>query len=195
MKKLLISLFMSLPLMTQSQELQKGYHGFVDVGYCYYISQFNPSTIEVTTSHGCQFNPYLFLGAGVGFDFTGKIRWGEVGGRAYNKRDAKVDIHVFFNARANMTKTKLSPFVDARIGAYVNNDGNIYANFAIGGRYEVASNIGLSFSVGYEIRKLTVQQINMTTPTRYNNYTSEYYYTDRTGQNVDGFVFKMGFDF
>ena len=35
----------------------------------------------------------------------------------------------------------------------------------------------------------------MATGTKYNNYKSEFYYTDRTGQNVDGFVFKVGIYF
>ena len=195
MKKLLLSLVMILPLFTQAQSLQKGYHGMVDIGYCYYISQIDPSTVEITTSHGYQFNPYIYLGAGLGFDFTGECKWGEVGGHPYNRRDSKVDIPLFFNARANFTKTIFSPFADVRIGSYVNNDGNIYANLALGARYGISEDLGLSLSVGYEIRKLTVQQINMTTGTKYNNYKSEFYYTDRTGQNVDGFVFKIGIDF
>lgn len=195
MKKALLALLMFLPIITQAQELQKGYRGMVDAGYCYYISQINPSTIEITTSHGYQFNPYLFLGAGIGFNLTGKCEWGEVAGKPYNKRDAKVDIPLFFNVRANLTKTRFSPFVDGRIGAYINNDGNIYANGSIGCRYALNEDIGISVSVGYEIRKVTVEQFNMIAGTRYNNYKTEYYYTDRPNQSVDGFVFKVGVDF
>lgn len=195
MRKIMIALLMFFSLTSQAQSLQKGYRGLVDVGYCHYTSQLAPSTFEITTSHGYQFNPYIFLGAGIGFDFTGKCEWGEVAGRPYNKRDSKVDIPVFFNARANFTKTKFSPFADVRIGTYVNNDGNIYANASIGCRYAINDIIGLSFAVGYEIRKVTVKQINMESGTKYNNYKSEFYYTDRPDQNVDGFVFKLGVDF
>lgn len=184
-----------LPTISQAQSIQKGYRGMVDAGYCHYLSQINPSTIEVTTSHGFQFNPYIYLGAGIGFDFTGEAKWEEVDGRPYNKRAAKVDIPLFFNARANFTKTQISPFVDARIGAYINNEGNIYANFAIGGRYALNEKIGLSLSIGYEIRKVTVEQLNMRLGNKYNNYKSDFYYTDRPNQSVDGLVFKLGIDF
>lgn len=194
-KQLLLLMMMLMPFVSQAQFLQKGYRGMVDVGYCYYISQMAPSTIELTTSHGYQFSPYIFLGAGIGFDFTGEGKWEEVSGRPYNKREAKVDIPIFFNARTNFTKTCFSPFADVRFGAYINNDGNIYANMALGGRYAITDRIGLSLSVGYEIRKVTVKQLNMQIGTKYNNYKNEYYYTDRTGQNVDGFVFKLGVDF
>ena len=53
--------------------------------------------------------------------------------------------------------------------------------------------MGLSFSVGYEFRKVTVEQINMRT--NYKSYNNEFYYTDRPDQNVDGLVFKVGVDF
>jgi hypothetical protein len=195
MKKLLIFLLFSFAMISQAQSLKKGYHGFADVGYCAYISQFKPSTVEVTTAHGYQFNPYIFLGAGFGFDFTGEYKWGEVGGKAYNKRDAKVDIPVFFNARANFTQTRFSPFADARIGAYVNNDGNIYATFSVGVRYALSDNIGLSLSAGYEIRKVTVDQLELISGSKYNNYRMEYYYRDRPGEKLDGFVFRAGVDF
>lgn len=193
MKKIMISLLMLLSIISQAQTLQKGYRGMFDVGYCHYLSQIDPSTIELTTSHGYQFNPYIFLGAGIGFDFTGESEWGEVSGRPYNKRAAKVDIPLFFNARANITKTRISPFADARVGAYINNDGNIYANLALGCRYALNEKMGLSFSVGYEFRKVTVEQINMRT--NYKSYNNEFYYTDRPDQNVDGLVFKVGVDF
>lgn len=186
---------MIMPITSTAQFLQKGYHGIVDVGYCHYISQIDPSTIELTTSHGYQFNQHIFLGAGIGFDFTGESKWGDISGKPYNKRAAKVDIPLFFNARANLTKTKLSPFVDARVGAYINNDGNIYANFALGGRYAINDKMGLSLSIGYELRKVTVEQLNMLTGNKYNNYRADYYYTDRPNQSVDGFVFKAGMDF
>lgn len=195
MKKLLSVILLTFALMANAQGLEKGYHGMVEAGYCHYISQFSPSTIEVTTSHGYQFNPYIFLGAGVGFDYTNSATWGDVSGKPYNKRDAKVDIPVFFNARASITKTKVIPFIDGKIGSYVNNGGNIYATLALGARCAVSDNMGIYVSAGYEIRKVTVQQLNIMSGDKWNGYKAEYYYTDRTGESVDGFVFKLGVDF
>lgn len=195
MRKILVCLLFAIPCFMQAQGLQKGYRGIVDAGYCLYTSQMDPSTFEVTTSHGYQFNPYIYLGAGLGFDFTGECKYGDISGKPYNKRESKVDIPLFFNARANFTNTKFSPFADTRIGAYVNNDGNIYANLALGARYGISDDLGLSFSVGYELRKVTVKQINMTTGSKYNNYQYDFYYTDRTGEELSGFVFKVGVDF
>ncbi len=192
MKNIIVFFMALLPLMANAQYIKKGYHGFVDGGYAAYISQIAPSTIEVTTSHGYQFNPYIFLGCGVGVDITGDCKWGEVGGMAYNKRESSVDIPVFFNFRSNFTKTRVSPFVDAKVGAYVNNDGGIYLNAALGCRCAVSDNVGISLSVGYEMRKVTVDQLEMKNGGRYNYYM---YYSERLDNTVDGFVIKAGLDF
>ena len=195
MRKVLAFMFALLPLAVSAQHIKKGYHGFVDAGYCAYISQLAPSTVEVTTSHGYQFNPYIFLGAGVGFDFTGYCEWGEVSGRPYNKRESKVDIPVFFNFHSNFTKTRFSPFVDIKAGAYVNNEGGIYMNGAVGCRYAIRDNMGISLSIGYEARKVTVDQIEMTTGNKNNHYNYSFYYSKRPDQAIDGLVIKAGFDF
>ncbi len=195
MKKLLFAILMAFSVTSNAHGLEKGYRGNVEAGYCHYISQFSPSTIEVTTSHGYQFNPYIFLGAGVGFDYTNSGTWGDVSGKPYNKRDSKVDIPLFFNAKASFTKTKVIPFVDGKIGAYVNNDGNIYATLAIGARYTINNNMGIYLTAGYEVRKVTIQQLHYIAGDKYNGYKGEFYYTDRTGEPVDGFVFKLGIDF
>lgn len=196
MRKITLLLFFVLSCcISKAQSIQTGYHGFVDLGYNYYISQLSPSTIELTTSHGYQFNPYFFLGAGLGFDFTGEATWGEVDHKPYNKRESKVDIPIFFNLRANFTKTMLTPFVDGKVGAYINNEGGIYANFSLGCRYSINNGNGISVSVGYEMRKVTVEQLEMVTGNKYNNYNYSIYYSERPDQSVDGFVFKVGFDF
>ena len=187
---------MFIPSIVNAQALKKGYHGFADLGYCHYISQMDPSTIEVTTSHGYQFNPYLFLGAGVGFDFTGECRYGDIIGHPYNKRESKVDIPIFFNAHVNFTKTTLSPFIDARVGTQINNGGGKYLNLSLGARYSINENMGLSFSLGYVVRDVRVEQLETDYGNKYNGYINRYYYTDsRNGEPFDGLTFKVGVDF
>ena len=39
------------------------------------------------------------------------------------------------------------------------------------------------------------QQLHYIAGDKYNGYKGEFYYTDRTGEPVDGFVFKLGIDF
>ncbi len=191
MRKALLFILMLLPLMANAQSVKKGYHGFVDGGICSYVSKLSPKTTEVTTSHGYQFNPYFFIGAGMGFDFTGYCSWGEISGHPYEKREARTDIPVFFNFRANLTKTRFCPFVDARLGAYVNNEGGIYVHEALGCRYAINEKLGVSFSVGYVARKVTAQYLVL------NSYGTRLYYSyrDNPDQTLNGLIFKVGFDF
>lgn len=191
MKKVLLAILMALPLIANAQSVKKGYHGFVDVGYCAHVSQLSPRTIEVTTSHGYQFNQHFFIGAGTGFDFTGYCSWGNVSGHPYEYRESQADIPVFFNLRTNLTKTRFCPFVDARIGAYVNNEGGMYVNEALGCRCAINETFGVSFAFGYVARKVTAQSLVL------ESYGAHLFYSYRENpeQTVNGFIFKVGFDF
>ena len=47
----------------------KGYKGFVDFAYIGDVSDYNASKIELSTTHGYQFNNYFFVGGGVAFNY------------------------------------------------------------------------------------------------------------------------------
>jgi len=195
MRKVLFLFVILLYSISNAQTLKKGYRGSADLGFCKYISQMDPSNVELSTTHGYQFNPYFFLGAGMGFDFTGEATYGDVGGRPYNKRDSKVDIPMYFCARANFLKTKLSPFIDARFGSHVSDKAEQYVDIELGARYSLSDNMGLSFSIGVQERIVTVDQYKSEIGNKYNGYKTTYYYTDRTGETFHGLIFKFGVDF
>ena len=189
MKKILLIAFLSFSMLIHGQSLEKGYHGFTDIGYTYNLSKVDPTAIEIMTSHGYQFCPYFFLGAGLGFEFMNKFEKGEIKGCPYTKRDASVDIPIFLNARINITKTKFSPFFDGKIGAFINNNCGIYANASLGCRYSIAKNKGIYISVGYEIHGAQYQQIDIF------SYGNSLYYINKEGDSIDGLTAKVGFDF
>ncbi|MDN0050556.1 hypothetical protein QVO10_14430 [Bacteroides gallinaceum] len=58
------------------------------------------STTDIYTTHGFQFNPYLYVGAGAG------IRLG----------DSYTAIPIYADVNYTMLKKKVSPFIDAKIG-------------------------------------------------------------------------------
>ena len=51
----------------------KCYRGFVDAGYDVGIGDYDFGRFVINTTHGYQFNPYIFLGAGTGLHFMSKI--------------------------------------------------------------------------------------------------------------------------
>ena len=175
--------------IANAETIQKGYHGFADVGYCQCTSDLAPAIIDVATSHGYQFSNYIFLGAGVGFDYTGKATWEKIDGRPYYKRDSSVDVPLFFNGRFNFTNTKLIPFLDLRAGTYINNEGGYFLNAMVGCRLNLSDNNGLSFSIGAKCRSVTAERLN------YNKYKKAFIYEDKENESLEGLVFKIGFDF
>ena len=59
----------------------------------------------LTTSQGYQINPYIYVGAGFGVHIYTKDNF-----------ETSLALPIFTNFRANFTKTKVSPFFDAKIG-------------------------------------------------------------------------------
>ena len=71
-------------------------------------------SIEINTSHGYQFSPFVFLGAGTGLHFMSSYKTGDME-IPLDVRDSKVDILVFANVRAHFCKGgSLRPYVSCR---------------------------------------------------------------------------------
>lgn len=81
---------------------ETGYKGFVDLGYTLGVGDWGVDRVELSTSHGYQFNPYLYVGAGVGVNYY---------------FDAEVvGLPIFAHVRGNILDNSISPYVDFRIG-------------------------------------------------------------------------------
>ncbi len=116
MKKfiLLLCLMVVIALDLHAQGDGKGYKGYVDAGYSIGVGDYDLGRVEINTSHGYQFSPFVFLGAGTGLLFMSsyKTRGMEI---PLDVRDSKVDILVFANVRAHFCKGgSLRPYVSRR---------------------------------------------------------------------------------
>lgn len=176
--------------ITQAQVQTKGYRGFADLGYGIGIGDYDFGRFSIETSHGYQFSHYIFLGAGVGFQFSSKY---ETPGMeiALDKRDSKVDIPIFANFHANFLKKKFSPFIDLKGGAYVNNKGGAYVNAAVGLRIATAERQAVNVSVGYALQQLEFETFGKFTDPGHNmNYS-------RNPRRLDTEVVavKIGYEF
>lgn len=150
MKKLFVSLavlFISQLMMAQNTS-EGGYRGFVDGGYTIGIGDYEFGRFEINTSHGYQINPFFFIGGGLGLHFMPeyKTKGMDV---PLDQREAKVDIPVFANMRANFSNGKIVPFVDGKAGTYVTNNGGLYLNLSAGCRFAVNEKQAVNVLVGY----------------------------------------------
>ena len=107
-----------------------------------------------------------------------------------DQRESKVDIPIFANVRANLSKGKITPFVDGKAGTYVTNNGSLYLNLSAGCRFSVNEKQAVNISVGYTIEKLEFETFNSFISYKNMNYT-----TSPRKLNAEGIAIKVGYEF
>ena len=150
-----------------------GYRGFVDLGYTIKTGNYGENRLELTSSHGHQFNPHFFLGMGSGFHY-------------YTDADALI-LPLFIDMRGTILQGMVSPFFGVKTGYSFNTSdkfkGGIYLAPAFGVRFMVAEKTALNLSIGY-----TAQWLD------YQTYYYGYRY-DESKKNIEGFSLKLGVEF
>lgn len=184
MKKVIVALTLILGLsfgtFAQDYGIKRGYKGFIDFGYTVNvgmtglakdISGYDSNKINWVTSHGYQFNPYLFVGAGVSFDCYTAKTW--------------VTVPIFANVRVSPLIGNITPFIDVKVG--YNSIGymkGVYFAPSIGCRFGLTRKVGLNVGIGYALQQNTA-----------NHYQWDPY--DKFPDEVKnhGLSFIFGFDF
>ncbi|MDE6371317.1 MAG: hypothetical protein K2K92_07495 [Duncaniella sp.] len=131
---------------TTAFAIETGYRGFVDYGYMIGTGDFESSSLnEITTTHGYQILPQLFVGGGVGVHLY-KFNGGD-GGVHYN-------LPIFADVRYDILETKFTPFIDAKGGYSVAGEfTGAYFSPSLGCRMALTDCLGLNLSVGYTYMK------------------------------------------
>ncbi len=149
--------------------VKSGYRGFIDVAYllgdCNIIDDCH--RLEVTTSHGYQFNPYIYAGLGVGFNVYKDFGLGTLG-----------VFPVFAHFRYDILNRRITPFYECTIGYSFGDIEDIYASTALGCRFGLANNKAINVSVNY-----SSQAFDFT--------DGQYIYST----NMGGLGLKIGFEF
>ena len=109
MKRLLTICIMIICMMgSYAQNIASScYRAYVDAGYTIGMGDYELGRFEVNTSHGYQISPYFFIGAGVGLHFIPEYETPDMD-IALDTRESSVDIPIFANVRANLTKGKIT---------------------------------------------------------------------------------------
>lgn len=152
----------------------KGYRGFAEAGVAVGIGDYNLHRMELNTSHGYQFNPYLFVGAGVGMHYY------------FDASDALMPI--FADCRVNFLPGRIAPAFDFKLGySLAFSDGVYGAGLFLAPSAGVR--IGLNnpsqairVNVGFSMQQLEVYYLGYS-----------HYYTDR--KICNSVLFKIGYEF
>ena len=168
-----------------------GYKGFIELGFSFgtntrvKVNNRNTSysetiggvhRFEFSTSHGFFFNPYFFLGLGAGIHFyTG---YTDENDKYQSFDEVDIAVPIFANIRSHFIDSKVSPFIDMKLGYSVHEITGTYFSPSIGCRFAKGSRSAFWVSMGY-----TLQQ------------SREEYSGYKTSTNFDAFSIKLGWDF
>lgn len=147
MKKILVFLIFSIVgFCANAQTLDgKRYRGYVDFivspGNDGVYHDINTLGFGGMTSHGYQFNQHIFLGAGMGVQYY-----------RFDNFTSGTAVPVFGNFRANFTKTRVSPYFDAKIGYSVVDVKGVFISPSFGIRFGMKNNVGINLQVGYSLQ-------------------------------------------
>ncbi len=115
----------------------RGYRGFAELGGGW----LDWSSLSITTTHGFQLNPKVYLGLGVGvMAGIGSSDVMDVDGYEIGDFDDNTKVPVFANCRIDFKKRRVSPFVSGRLGGVFgpNDFGGFYFS-PVGGLASTAS--------------------------------------------------------
>ncbi len=193
MKRLLFIIALVLFYNNTNAQIKKGYHGFVDAGYAQELTgTLGISWIEVNTVHGYQFNPYIFVGGGLGIHYVPEFKEGDISGKPYWKRDKSQQIPIFANVRWTILNKKITPFVDAKLGFDATKDTGLYETIGVGCRFGLKNNKAINLKLSYEGRTLEIENFNM----YYNKYSYDsYYYYTSSDEHQNNISLTVGYEF
>lgn len=159
-------------MMPPASYERRGYRGFVEAGVAAGIGDYGLTRLEVNTSHGYQFNPYLFVGGGLGMHFY------------FDASDALIPI--FADCRVNVLPGRISPYIDVKLGYSIGvSDGlygaGLFLSPGIGARFALANGAqAIRAGLGFSMQQATA-------------YYGYYHYEDHVMCN--SILFKVGYEF
>ncbi len=152
----------------------RGYTGFVEMGYAIGIGDYNFNRLDLSTTHGFQFNSMIFIGMGTGLK--------------YYFDGSSTGIPIFTDFRINFLDNKITPFAGFKIGYCVGDVSGFMMTPSMGFRFGIKDKLGLTVNVGYDYQRTEVT-------TFYYSYYSGYYFYDIHKENIGALYVKVGFEF
>lgn len=120
------------------------YRGFVDATFLRgndgVYGKLNMIGGGVTTTHGFQANSNIFFGAGLGYYYT-----------SASHGDFYEVVPIYMDFRVQMSRTRVSPFFDMKLGSAVSDNLGAYASPSFGLRVGLRDRLGLNFTLGYTL--------------------------------------------
>lgn len=145
MKKIIITtLICCSALFAGAKQPEKGYRGFADVDYALYrhnapgFGQQHANHLGVSTTHGYQIRPQLFVGAGLAID--------------HNIYNDSWYVPVFASVRTDLQFGRFSPYADMRLGWTLSSDGGFMWEPTVGYRFNWGRSFAINAGIGFHLQ-------------------------------------------
>lgn len=169
-----------------ARQPERGYRGFIDWSndlrseqmWSYMNSRSTILYTGVSTSHGYQFTPWLYTGAGIEYEYNSKL--------------SSYIVTPFLHGRTDLQFGKFTPFGEIRLGYNMTDGGGVYFSPNIGYRFNWGRKVGINLGLGVSVLgyKMPIYEI-APGPDGYNIvYEAGSYRGTRAY-----FSFRIGFDF
>lgn len=169
--------------------ISTGYHGFADFGYTIGFGDYELGRFELSSTHGYQFNPYFFIGAGLGIHFISEYKTPNMD-IPLDYRDSQVDVPIYANLRLTMINGPISPFIDGKCGYYLTHHGGLYLNASVGCRFSTRGRQALNVYIGYSNENLEFETFDKF----YSSQNMDYKRSKRN-LSTEGITIKLGYEF
>ncbi len=128
--------------------LAKGYRGMIETAHGFDCCKRLYYAFKFSTTHGYQFNPYLYLGGVISFGRGTSEQYRYSNGYSYYYYQPAFNFSIGSDFRVYMSKGKLAPFAGCQFGFDLCGD-NAFILFKgqLGLRYALKNNLGLNFGV------------------------------------------------
>lgn len=185
---LLLSLLCCIPAIARQPE--HGYRGFVEwsndiTSYRYDDdgTRFSSWSTGFSTSHGYQFNPNLFLGAGIGL-------------QGWVNNPGSDLLPLFVQVRTDQNWNGFTPYGDLRIGGNLCDGGGLFLSPSVGYRFNWGRKVGINLGIGLTLRGSTHDKYSFDVITTPNGETwVEGRYLGKQHQIKPMFNIRLGIDF
>lgn len=130
---------------------ERGYRGFVELGGV--VGMETPygkgdKVFAMSTTHGWNFSPYFFLGAGVGFQ------------RHLGEEQDLFFFPVFADIRMNVLDTRISPYIGLKAGYSLGKNTGFFCSPSIGLNLGVTKGFGFDIALGYNLQSAEIYSFN-----------------------------------
>lgn len=193
---LLIAIFI-LANTANARQPDKGYRGFIesdnfiDLNFGFIAGDPGDSHFcsGIITSHGYQFNDWLYVGGGTGFIYN--FNWKNPQQVLFNEKMHYV-IPVFAEVRLDAKWNRFTPYFSTQIGGNVAERGGLYFSPMVGYRFNWGGRCAINLGLGMTMYGNTVTTSDhICTPDgEHLDYTVSHY-----NGNVVSFTARVGFEF